>query len=117
MLATDVLGSSLWISAGLAVFCVIWGWSRPVSLIFYGFVWLAAGLGWYRLVLLRCVLLKLALGCFFCGWSRCVWVVLGRSQLVYVRFGEFCVVLGWSLLVLAGPAAFCVVLRCCTTLS
>ena len=49
-------------------------------------------------------------------WSNVAWRAAfvpfwGRSQLVSVRFVEFCVVFGWSLLVLAGPAAFCVVLR------
>ena len=61
--------------------------------------------------------LNLPWAVFFAAGLAAFWVVLGRSQLVYMRFGEFCVVLGWSLLVLAGPAAFCVVLRCCTTLS
>ena len=56
--------------------------------------------------------LNLPWAVFFAASLAAFWVVLGRSQLVYVRFGEFCVVLGWSLLVLAGPAAFCVVLRC-----
>ena len=64
----------------------------------YGFLWFGAGLGWYRLVLLRCVLFKLVLGCL-------VVVVWGMSRLVSLRFGEG---LSWSLCVLLSFVLFLV---------
>ena len=120
------LGSSLRISAGLAVFCVIWGCSRRVSLRFLYIallmlnhaMWFWAGLGWShcaRGAMCVCVWRGASRGS---PWSEkcvcvCVCVCAPVFWLVSAGPAVLGVVLCGFLLVCSGLAAFvwlCVVL-------
>ena len=99
------------VSAGLGPFCIVLGWSRPATLRLYSFVLFWAGLSWSWLVSLRVVLFCLTLCCF-----GLVSAALAAFGLVLYCFGlvsaGFAVLYGFMYFVLVSPAlaASCLVL-------